>query len=158
MIVVSDTTPIHYLVLIGETELLPALFQTVLIPPSVASELLHQRAPEIVRRFMATPPAWLQIRLPQSVLGSLSSLGSGEREAISLSLETHAELMLTDDQEARRAAESLGVVVTGTLGLIRSGGKRQLINVQGAIGKLQATSMRLPADAVRDLLAEFTDG
>jgi predicted nucleic acid-binding protein len=39
MIVVADTTPLRYLVVIECERLLPALYGRVLIPPAVAAEL-----------------------------------------------------------------------------------------------------------------------
>ncbi len=39
MIVVADTTPLNYLVVIGHVDLLPALFGQVLIPTAVWNEL-----------------------------------------------------------------------------------------------------------------------
>ena len=49
MIVVADTTPINYLILIGETEVLPKLYGRVVIPPAVHEELTNSRAPASVR-------------------------------------------------------------------------------------------------------------
>ena len=45
MIVVADTGPINYLILIGEIEILPALFERVVIPLSVCEERKRPRAP-----------------------------------------------------------------------------------------------------------------
>jgi len=56
MIVVADTTPLRYLVIVERQHLLPALYGRVLIPPAVADELDHENAPEAVR-------AWLAARL-----------------------------------------------------------------------------------------------
>jgi predicted nucleic acid-binding protein len=39
MIVVSDTTPLRHLIAIGEAELLPRLYGTVIVPPAVWAEL-----------------------------------------------------------------------------------------------------------------------
>ena len=44
--VVSDTSPISYLILIGEEDLLPALYGHVLIPEAVRQELSHTEGPE----------------------------------------------------------------------------------------------------------------
>lgn len=49
MTTVSDTSPVHYLVLIGQAELLPKLFGDILIPGPVAVEMRHPRAPGAVR-------------------------------------------------------------------------------------------------------------
>ena len=43
MITVSDTTPLHYLILIRKETILPALFGEIIIPEAVASEMLHSR-------------------------------------------------------------------------------------------------------------------
>lgn len=39
MIVVADSSPLHYLILLEQTELLRRLYENVLIPNAVASEL-----------------------------------------------------------------------------------------------------------------------
>src|SRR5208282_1958642 len=62
VIVLSDTTPINYLVLTGFAEILPALFDEIVIPTAVQSELLHARTPDAVRQWIGQPPAWLSIR------------------------------------------------------------------------------------------------
>jgi hypothetical protein len=45
MIVVCDTSPVNYLVLIDEIDLLPQLFTTVVLPAGVLAELQHPRTP-----------------------------------------------------------------------------------------------------------------
>lgn len=57
MIVVSNASPICYLVLIGEVDLLPKLFEKVHLPRLVADELLDPGAPESVRRWAEGLPA-----------------------------------------------------------------------------------------------------
>lgn len=63
MIVVADTTPVNYLILIGEIDVLAKLYGRVVIPPAVHDELTCSRAPESVRGWIAQPPAWLEFRL-----------------------------------------------------------------------------------------------
>ena len=60
-LVVSDTSPLNYLVLIGQAALLPSLFEKVFVPQAVLEELKHIAAPEDVQRWIAAPPAWLEI-------------------------------------------------------------------------------------------------
>ena len=62
MIVVSDTSPLNYLVLIDLQHILPELFERILIPAAVREELQSAGAPEPIARFMATATAWLEIR------------------------------------------------------------------------------------------------
>ena len=57
MIAVSDTSPLNYLALIGEIELLPRIFTRVLIPPAVLSELNHARTPPVVVAWTANLPS-----------------------------------------------------------------------------------------------------
>ena len=49
MIAVTDTSPICYLILIGEIDILPKLYSQVLVAPAVVAELLHEDAPGAVR-------------------------------------------------------------------------------------------------------------
>ena len=62
MIVVSNTSPINYLILIGQIDLLPKLFRQITIPQAVYSELFDKEAPKLVRTWIATPPDWLKIQ------------------------------------------------------------------------------------------------
>jgi predicted nucleic acid-binding protein len=100
MIAVSDSSPLHYLILIGYDSLLPALFGQVLIPPAVSAELSHPRAPAVVQAWIASSPPWLVPQQPSSIDPGLG-LGAGEREAISLAMETVANFLLMDDRPGR---------------------------------------------------------
>lgn len=60
MIVVSDTSPLNYLVLIDSQHLLPKLFKRILIPEAVRQELASAGAPDAIRQFLATEPGWLE--------------------------------------------------------------------------------------------------
>lgn len=62
MIIVSNTSPINYLILIGYIDLLPQLFQQIIIPQAVYSELSDSVAPLPVQTWIATPPEWLKIQ------------------------------------------------------------------------------------------------
>jgi len=79
MILIAGTDPIHYLILIGEIELLPALFQRVLVPISVCEELKRPLAPDVVRTWIAKLPEWLEVRAPRRSPGAdLACLGAGD--------------------------------------------------------------------------------
>ena len=54
MIVVADSGPLHYLVLLEHIDLLRRFYGQVLVPDLVASELTTAGAPDIVRKWMAT--------------------------------------------------------------------------------------------------------
>ena len=86
MIVVSDTSPINYLVLIELQDLLPKLLDRVLIPEAVHRELQSTEAPDPIKRFLAEAPDWLEVRASPEIAPTLRHLDAGEREAISLAL------------------------------------------------------------------------
>lgn len=154
MLVIADTSPLHYLVLIEHTAILPTLFGRVLIPPVVAEELQRPRTPEPVRAWMAVPPAWLEIRPPRPpLLTTVLRLGAGEREALSLAQELHADLLLLDDLEAREEAERHAFAVMGTLRVLELASERGLLDFPTAIAKLETTSFHMPAQLVQDMLA-----
>ena len=64
MIVVADTSPISYLIRIGEIDVLPPIYGEILIPPAVYGELNDTRAPKAVLQWILTPPPWLYVRAP----------------------------------------------------------------------------------------------
>ena len=83
MIVVADTTPVNYLILIGAIDVLPRLYGRVVIPLAVHEELTRSRAPASVRVWIAQPPDWLEILSPSPVTDTvLAKLDAGEREAL----------------------------------------------------------------------------
>jgi len=57
MLVIADASPLHYLILLESTDILPVLFGRIVIPRAVAEELQHRQTPAVVRVWMATPPA-----------------------------------------------------------------------------------------------------
>jgi predicted nucleic acid-binding protein len=102
-IVVSDTSPLHYLILCGAEAMLARLFDQVIVPPAVFAELQHPNTPAAVQGWMHTQPAWLSVRRPTTTDLSLN-VDAGEREAICLAREIHAAAILMDDRAGRAAA------------------------------------------------------
>ena len=74
MIVVSDTSPINYLTLIGHEALLQSLFGEIIITASVFDELSHPGAPVQIQHLLSARPAWLRIVEPTPDLGSGSAI------------------------------------------------------------------------------------
>jgi predicted nucleic acid-binding protein len=64
MPIVADATVFRYLVIINATDILPALFGTVLVPPAVVRELQHASTPARVQAWWRTVPSWVQIQAP----------------------------------------------------------------------------------------------
>ncbi len=62
MAIVCDTSPLSYLVLIGEVEVLPELYGEVWVPSAVEEELLHPEGPPEVREQVGSGPEWLKVK------------------------------------------------------------------------------------------------
>ncbi len=151
MIIVSDTSPINYLVLIREIELLPKLFGKVVIPQAVLDELQQTGTPEVVKDWIDLRLQWLEIQNAKAIDQTIN-LGAGEREAISLALELNADLVLIDDRKARRAAMTRGLNVAGTINILESAAKRGLVNLSQAFQKLEQTNFRIAPDLLTEIL------
>ena len=80
MIVVADTTPINYLILIEEIDVLPKLYGRVIIPRAVSEELMRSRAPLNVQEWMKQPPDWLEVLSPTVVVDA--KLASSMQESV----------------------------------------------------------------------------
>jgi predicted nucleic acid-binding protein len=156
-IVVSDASPLHYLIVVREEGVLPKLYGRVLVPRAVVSELQHPRAPTAVRTWLSNPPDWLEIvstNARPSENSHLSVLGAGERAAIELALDERADLVLMDDREAVEEARRVGLTVVGTLGVLDLAAARGLTNLRTALERLQATNFRVSPQLIRHLLRD----
>jgi predicted nucleic acid-binding protein len=116
-VVVSDTSPLHYLILCETESVLPRLFRQVLIPPIVFRELQQPNTPPLVRQWAASLPTWVAVQTPKTTTLTLD-VDEGELEAICLAQEIHADAVLMDDRAGRNAAIRCGLAVVGTIGVL----------------------------------------
>lgn len=68
VIVVADTSPINYLILIDQIAILETLYGRILIPHAIQEEMLSLMAPASVRAWAKNPPNWLEILSPSAGL------------------------------------------------------------------------------------------
>jgi predicted nucleic acid-binding protein len=154
MIVVADTSPLNYLLLIDEIDLLPQLFGRVLAPTAVLRELKHAKVDPKVRQWADNLPPWLEVHSVNSASNpTLLALDDGEREAIQLALELHINTVLIDEAEGRHIAGNLHLEVRGTLGILERGASLGKTNLHLALSKLDQTSFRM-SPAVRAALLQ----
>ncbi|HIK45307.1 MAG TPA: DUF3368 domain-containing protein [Leptolyngbyaceae cyanobacterium M65_K2018_010] len=127
--VIADTSVIQYLYQCDCFFVLPALYEAVTIPSGVADELEKGREIGVVLPKLANY-SWLQVlrTQPQSLVPQIAGLGQGEREVISVAVSSPKALALLDDGLARQYAKSIGVSVTGTLGILLRAKRSQLID------------------------------
>jgi predicted nucleic acid-binding protein len=137
MIVVADTAPLNYLIQIESDALLFHLYERIIVPAGVMRELGHPAAPAAVRAWLTCVPAWIDVRQPAGAAAAeLADLDLGEREAIQLAEEQHADLILIDERRGRRKAKLRGHRTTGTLGVLLSAGELHLIDPESAYRRL----------------------
>ena len=141
-VVVSDTSPLHYLILCGAETALPRLFTQVVIPPTVFRELQQPNTPAPVRQWASSLPSWATVQTPTTVNLSLD-VDAGELEAICLAKEIKADAVLMDDRAGRSAAVHCGLAVIGTVGLLEQAAARGLLDLPQAMERLRQTNVRL---------------
>jgi predicted nucleic acid-binding protein len=94
IVVVADTSPLRYLVLIQCDHLLPRLYSKIWIPGAVLAEL-REAKPALVRQWASRLPDWIEVRqVVDAGPRELAELDLGEREALALATEVHANLVL----------------------------------------------------------------
>lgn len=153
MIIVSNTSPINYLILIGHINLLPELFGQIIIPLAVHSELSNASAPPSVQAWIATPPTWLKIQVVSQPSDEIVELlDPGELEAILLAQELNADLLLLDEMKARRTAKERGFIITGILGILDQAATMKLIDLPLVVQSLQSTSFWVSDSLYQKLL------
>ncbi len=142
MIVVADSSPLHYLILLGEMDLLPRLYSEVTIPAAVADELTTVGAPPEVSAWMSRPPSWIRVAVvaAEDVETVSDALDPGERAAIALAETLGADLLLIDETAGRAEARRRHIRVTGTLGVLRTAAEKELVNVPDLLRRLKATN------------------
>ena len=61
-VVVADTSPISYLILIDYIDLLGSLYSRIVIPDAVFNELTAVGAPPQVAAWIRSRPDWIEVR------------------------------------------------------------------------------------------------
>lgn len=143
--VICNTSPLQYLHQLGLLHVLPALAGKVIVPPAVIAELavgraLHLNLPD------PSALAWVDVRSPLTipVLANAADLGQGETEVLALASETKDAEVLLDDRAARVVAETLGIRLRGTLGVLLDAKRAALIpSILPVLDQLRALGFHL---------------
>lgn len=122
MPVVSNTSPILNLAIIGKLSLLCEQFDTIWIPQAVKDELrINEELPGSSEIRTAFEQGWfevIQVKNKDKIQLLNRDLDRGESEAITLALQVKADWILLDEREARKVCKSMGLRVTGVIGII----------------------------------------
>ena len=140
--IVVDSTCLIGLERIGQLDLLPGLFETVVIPPEVAREF-------------AVSLDWLRVENPtdDALVTSLKLLvDQGEAEAIALAYEKSCSILL-DDRQARSVAKQMGLKIIGTVRVLILAKQQSMIPaLKPLLDRLEASNFYLSRDLKEEAL------
>ncbi len=119
MIVVSDSTILIGLVKIGKLDLLKEIFFKVYIPEEVFKEVVERGKGKPGSKVIKEA-AWIEVKPVKDKIQVnflLGSLEKGEAEVLVLARELETDLILLDEEKARKSAVIAGFEIMGLLGL-----------------------------------------
>lgn len=153
MIVIADTSPICYLILINNIDLLPQLHGKILIPNAVYQELKSPKSPPEVQQWIEHLPDWLEVcEDSNSSDEQTQMLDRGEREAIALAEKMKADLIVMDEKLGRSIARAKGFNIVGILGILYNASQLDLIDLSQTFANLQKTTFFVSPDLLQQLL------
>ncbi len=152
-----DTSALLHL---AEVEALPLLSRMgdVFVPGAVDVEMTQQNP-----LWRTEKPSWIHVRsVTSSRLREATAwrqaglLDLGEAEAIALARHMDAQWLLTDDAAARLFAQSLGIEVHGSLGVVlraASAGELSRADAEATLGRLANSSLWISAKVLAEARA-----
>ena len=130
MIVVSNTSPLINLAAVGQLDLLSKLYDKIIIPQAVYDEIIGMGAGQ-TGAYEVSRLDWIEVRqvTNRPMATTLEAdLDIGEAEAVVLSIELEANLLLIDERKGRTLAERLGIRHIGLLGVLVNAKRDGLIS------------------------------
>jgi predicted nucleic acid-binding protein len=159
MIVVSDTSPVTYLIQAGHLSLLRELFSEGIIPTEIFREL--QAAPvNFPSLTVEMDEGWIQVQSPSEQLPFTLSkdLDAGEAEAIALALEMGADLVLMDEHHGTLIARKLNLRVFGLLAVLVEAKQKGLITTaKPLLDKLIQSGFRVSPNLYKQILLQVNE-
>lgn len=166
MIAIINASPLIYLGKLGLLSLLHQLYDQVLTVDSVKKEVLDSSASEYAVLDGAFSDWLIVSEVPVSPLSNrLDDMGlhKGEIDALVLAYHTKKQnsdsIIVIDDLAARDVARTLGLRVTGTIGIILLATKNGLLSKNESRTKVRAlveeTSFRISAALFSKIIAEL---
>lgn len=144
--IISDTSCFIILEKINELDILKHSYDSVFTTSIIA------------REFGLPLPEWVTIQDPENhekLIEFESKVDKGEATAIALAIELKDSTLVLDDQKARKFAESLGIEVTGTIGVIvRAKLRGKIPTIKPLLEKMRQTNFRFSNEIEADALAE----
>lgn len=122
MKVAFNSSPLIFLSKLAVLDQAISLFSVIVVPESVYTEVVKKEdiARQNLERLLEYENAFLtqvkNIKMSKALGGKL---GKGESEAIVIAIENLCDVVVLDDNVARREASRYGINVKGTLGIIK---------------------------------------
>jgi predicted nucleic acid-binding protein len=151
--VISNTTPLIGLADIGCFDVLQKIYGEIMIPDAVLEEVKSEPARTLVRHseFIHV----FSVADSQARKMFSSRLHAGEVEVMLLAEEKQADLLIMDDNAAKKTAKFLGFKVTGTLGvLLKAKQEGYVKNIKQLVEKLQDTGFYVSPKVKQYVLEE----
>ncbi|MBL9179994.1 MAG: hypothetical protein JNM65_18170 [Verrucomicrobiaceae bacterium] len=156
MIVVSDTSVLCYLAVLGKLDLLRDLFGEVTVPNKVIAECLHAGAPEVLRQALQELPPFIHVAGHVELLSETATLDEGEAAAISLAWAHRTEaLLLIDERVGRAVARALGLRVRGLLALMADGHRLGTLDFDSSMKILKQNGFRVASPLLQSFRREL---
>jgi uncharacterized protein len=118
--IISNATPLIAFARIAQLPLMQEIVGRLIIPQTVADEIAAYSATAPGGILLSDEP-WIQIQPLQTETQMhllMPTLDKGEASVIALAIERKANLVLIDELTGRKVAESLGLKVSGSVGLL----------------------------------------
>ena len=155
MIVITDSTVLIGLAKLGKLTLLKDIFSKVSIPEEVFKEVV-ERGKDKPGSKLIRESSWIEIKTVKDktqVSFLMGSLDRGEAEVLALARELEADLILLDEEKARKSAVIAGFNVMGLLGLFNLAKKIGLIHdVRPLINELMTKKFRISDKVIEEAL------
>jgi predicted nucleic acid-binding protein len=155
MIIVSDTTPLRYLIEIEQAHILEKLYGKITIPQKVFSELQGENTPPKVKEWIQAHPEWIEVKQADtSIFTPQRHIQDGEHEAIALAIELKADAFLSDDGDAIQEARRLNIPTVRLFNILESAAEITLIDLPEAVEKIRNTTFRMPPAEIVEAMLE----
>ncbi len=153
--IIADSSPLIVLLKSDLENILPELFEEILVPEAVWQEILAGGEDDLAKQKLPLLN-WAKKISTISINEKVKNydLGKGETEALSLALKISESAVILDDFAARKCAKDLKISFIGTGGLLISAKQKGLISsISEALDKVQNSGLWL-SGAVIKLLKE----
>jgi uncharacterized protein len=147
VIVVSNSSPLITLARAKDLDLLKELYKEIYVPVEVHHEVTIAGA-GLPGADEVQHSTWIRVQplaseVSESIKAVCAGLGSGERNAIYLASGLRAQLVLIDEERARRAAKAVGLLVAGSVAVPERGAQA------GRIADLRSVYLSLLEQGIR---------